>query len=395
MHFKLPAESKSNKQIVNFLSNSICGKINLIFSAEGSQKIYQANVLLYNGVLTTNYNRDNKVDSTFVPNLNTECFVLQYISIHQGETNICKVGFLALPIQGVSYDVRVVTKSIPEMRCPPLTLHQNDTTEMSVDIVSGCNSCYMEVRRRNNSLYEQHSHNMAAMFFELVDDLVRTSSILPWYREGGGAKRPITYFTTNLDFQWTYEAMAKNDTGLIAVHHTQNSDAYREKADERHWNPDIKIFGTMQEFTFTYTDTRERTKQVCLKLVTFSSHYINKKTIAYNWTTLVVNGQATITDHRLFSDRTLSINIDQSRCASDDVSTGILHLQINPTVSIQKLAHVRHRMEETPCCDDEVEYVYYVLWRDSNDKWFIYLFIYCHLYSAFSIVQCSNALYRL
>ena len=26
---------------------------------------------------------------------------------------------------------------------------------------------------------------------------------------------------------------------------------------------------------------------------------------------------------------------------------------------------------------------------------FIYLFIYCHLYSAFSIVQCSNALYRL
>ena len=27
--------------------------------------------------------------------------------------------------------------------------------------------------------------------------------------------------------------------------------------------------------------------------------------------------------------------------------------------------------------------------------YFIYLFIYCHLYSAFSIVQCSNALYRL
>ena len=26
---------------------------------------------------------------------------------------------------------------------------------------------------------------------------------------------------------------------------------------------------------------------------------------------------------------------------------------------------------------------------------FIYLFIYCHLYSALSIVQCSNALYRL
>ena len=26
---------------------------------------------------------------------------------------------------------------------------------------------------------------------------------------------------------------------------------------------------------------------------------------------------------------------------------------------------------------------------------FIYLFIYCHLYSAFSIIQCSNALYRL
>ena len=26
---------------------------------------------------------------------------------------------------------------------------------------------------------------------------------------------------------------------------------------------------------------------------------------------------------------------------------------------------------------------------------FIYLFIYCHLYSGFSIVQCSNALYRL
>ena len=26
---------------------------------------------------------------------------------------------------------------------------------------------------------------------------------------------------------------------------------------------------------------------------------------------------------------------------------------------------------------------------------FIYLFIYCHLYSAFSIVQCSNALYML
>ena len=26
---------------------------------------------------------------------------------------------------------------------------------------------------------------------------------------------------------------------------------------------------------------------------------------------------------------------------------------------------------------------------------FIYLFIYCHLYSAFFIVQCSNALYRL
>ena len=26
---------------------------------------------------------------------------------------------------------------------------------------------------------------------------------------------------------------------------------------------------------------------------------------------------------------------------------------------------------------------------------FIYLFIYCHLYSVFSIVQCSNALYRL
>ena len=26
---------------------------------------------------------------------------------------------------------------------------------------------------------------------------------------------------------------------------------------------------------------------------------------------------------------------------------------------------------------------------------FIYLFIYCHLYSTFSIVQCSNALYRL
>ena len=29
------------------------------------------------------------------------------------------------------------------------------------------------------------------------------------------------------------------------------------------------------------------------------------------------------------------------------------------------------------------------------DKCNIYLFIYCHLYSAFSIVQCSNALYRL
>ena len=26
---------------------------------------------------------------------------------------------------------------------------------------------------------------------------------------------------------------------------------------------------------------------------------------------------------------------------------------------------------------------------------YIYLFIYCHLYSALSIVQCSNALYRL
>ena len=26
---------------------------------------------------------------------------------------------------------------------------------------------------------------------------------------------------------------------------------------------------------------------------------------------------------------------------------------------------------------------------------FTYLFIYCHLYSTFSIVQCSNALYRL
>ena len=30
-----------------------------------------------------------------------------------------------------------------------------------------------------------------------------------------------------------------------------------------------------------------------------------------------------------------------------------------------------------------------------SDNLFIYLFIYCHLYSAFSIVQCSNALYRL
>ena len=27
--------------------------------------------------------------------------------------------------------------------------------------------------------------------------------------------------------------------------------------------------------------------------------------------------------------------------------------------------------------------------------YFIYLFIYCHLYSAFSIVQCSNAVYYL
>ena len=33
---------------------------------------------------------------------------------------------------------------------------------------------------------------------------------------------------------------------------------------------------------------------------------------------------------------------------------------------------------------------------NSGDKHlFTYLFIYCHLYSAFSIVQCSNALYRL
>ena len=32
------------------------------------------------------------------------------------------------------------------------------------------------------------------------------------------------------------------------------------------------------------------------------------------------------------------------------------------------------------------------IWHPSE---FIYLFIYCHLYSAFSIVQCSNALYRL
>ena len=30
-----------------------------------------------------------------------------------------------------------------------------------------------------------------------------------------------------------------------------------------------------------------------------------------------------------------------------------------------------------------------------NIDLFIYLFIYCHLYSAFSKVQCSNALYRL
>ena len=30
-----------------------------------------------------------------------------------------------------------------------------------------------------------------------------------------------------------------------------------------------------------------------------------------------------------------------------------------------------------------------------TERLFIYLFIYCHLYSAFSIVQCSNALYRL
>ena len=26
---------------------------------------------------------------------------------------------------------------------------------------------------------------------------------------------------------------------------------------------------------------------------------------------------------------------------------------------------------------------------------YLFIFIYCHLYSAFSIVQCSNALYRL
>ena len=31
----------------------------------------------------------------------------------------------------------------------------------------------------------------------------------------------------------------------------------------------------------------------------------------------------------------------------------------------------------------------------SGTHTFIYLFIYCHLYSALSIVQCSNALYRL
>ena len=35
-------------------------------------------------------------------------------------------------------------------------------------------------------------------------------------------------------------------------------------------------------------------------------------------------------------------------------------------------------------------------WKVSpSSNLFIYLFIYCHLYSAFSIVQCSNALYRL
>ena len=33
--------------------------------------------------------------------------------------------------------------------------------------------------------------------------------------------------------------------------------------------------------------------------------------------------------------------------------------------------------------------------KDWGGTPFIYLFIYCHLYSAFSIVQCSNALYRL
>ena len=34
-------------------------------------------------------------------------------------------------------------------------------------------------------------------------------------------------------------------------------------------------------------------------------------------------------------------------------------------------------------------------WSEIQPTSVIYLFIYCHLYSAFSIVQCSNALYRL